>query len=186
MNGTFVSLTKLLFRNISFRYANQRRKALDNVSINILPGQLVLLVGANGSGKSTLVKLLAGLFDPESGTILIDDLPLRYFDIGQLRDFMTFMSQHSEIFPISLRENLLFGMKSPGRIGEHDVEEAARMSGAYDLITNLPRRFDTILEPLPISLPSMGGCPGASRDLEALMQEVIPEKTSISGNVYIC
>lgn len=174
----------VLSRNVSFRYANQRKKALDNISITILPGQLVLLVGGTGSGKSTLVKMLARLFDPECGTIFIDHLPLPFFDIAQLRDFMTFMFQHSEIFPVSLRENILFGMKSQGHIGECDVEEAARMSTAYDFISDLPRRFDTVLNPLPTSLPSMGGCPGgASRDLEKLIEQVVPEQISLSGNV---
>jgi ABC-type multidrug transport system fused ATPase/permease subunit len=149
-----------------------------------MPGQVVVVVGINGSGKSTLMKLLGRLFDPISGDIYVDDQPLPSFDVAQLRDSMAFLSQSSEVYPVSLRENIALGISSQKHIEQSDIEDAARLGGSYDLIQNLPQQFDTVLEPVSMTLPSMGACPGgASADLEAMMKQIIPERTLVSGEL---
>jgi len=175
-------LTLLSPRNVSFRYPSRQRQAVNNVSFNVMPGQMVLVVGVNGSGKSTLMKLMARLFDPTHGNIYVDDQPLPSFDTSQLRDSMTFLSQSSTIYPVSLRENIQLGLPRSRYVEESDIEDAAHLGGSYDLIQTLPQRFDTVLDPPSMTLPSVGGCPGgASANLEIMMKQIIPERSSISG-----
>jgi ABC-type multidrug transport system fused ATPase/permease subunit len=177
----FLCSDEVIYRNVSFQYPNQEREAVDNVSFEVLPGQIVVVVGVNGSGKSTLAKLIARLFDPLSGEIYVDDQPLPSFDVDQLRDSMAFLSQSSEIYPVSLRENIELGLPSRKSIEQSDIEDAARLGGSYDFIQKLPDQFDTVLEPIAMTLPSMGCCPGVSPGLEAIISQIIPPKVPISG-----
>jgi ABC-type multidrug transport system fused ATPase/permease subunit len=138
-------------RNLSFQYSTKQRVAIDNVSFNVMPGQMVI-VGPNGSGKSTLMKLMARLFDPTSGSILINNHPLSSFDISQLHDSMVFLSQLSQIYPVSLHENIQLGSSCNWHFKDSDIEDAARLGGSYKLIRNLPQQCDTILGPLSVLL----------------------------------
>ncbi|KAG8216277.1 P-loop containing nucleoside triphosphate hydrolase protein [Butyriboletus roseoflavus] len=174
---------KISFRHVSLRYPKRDRDALHTVSFDIRPGELVLVVGTNGSGKSSMVKLLARLFDPTAGDILIDDLPLVRYDMDQLRAAMVFQSQSPVVYPVTVRENIAFSLPHKSNVEREHVEEAARMGNCSEWISKLSDGYDTWLQPsFDINhewIDDMYGYPS-----EALREELTRHKgrlVSISG-----
>lgn len=146
-----------------------------------MPGQVVAIVGANGSGKSTLVKLLARLFDPTYGDIFIDDLPLRSWDMDQVRSSTVFLSQTAEIYPLSIRNNFTVGLPARNQVVDADIDNAARAGGAYDLIQKMPKKYDTVLEPTSPFVDTVNGwVGGASENLTALRQRKMVHNVHIT------
>ena len=100
---------EVAFRDVSFHYPNSDF-CLKKLDFKINPGEKIAIVGENGAGKSTLVKLLLGLYDPTSGEILINGIPLRSYDITELRNTIGVAFQNTNIYALSLAENLrLYG-----------------------------------------------------------------------------
>lgn len=81
------------FREVTFRYPGTERMVLNNVSFIIQPGEAIALVGENGAGKSTFVKLLAGLYEPTEGQILLDSMPIQNLDRDDLRRYLSVIFQ---------------------------------------------------------------------------------------------
>lgn len=138
---------KISFRGVSLRYPGCQHDAVREVSFEIQPGQLVLVVGVNGSGKSSMLKLLARLFDPSKGQIFIDDKPLTSYDADMLRAAMSFLPQAPVVYPVSVRENISLSLLSKRDVNDKDVEEAARRGGCSQLISRFSNQYDTQLQP---------------------------------------
>ncbi|KAI9568052.1 P-loop containing nucleoside triphosphate hydrolase protein [Boletus coccyginus] len=147
IDGSYDAGMKISFRHVSLRYPGSDHHALCNVSFEVLPGELVLVVGTNGSGKSSMLKLLARLFDPTVGEIFIDDLPLIRYDMDQLRDAMAFQSQSPVVYPVTMRENIAFGLPPTFNVEPEHVEEAAKMGDCSEWISRLSDGYDTHLQP---------------------------------------
>ncbi|KAF8198977.1 P-loop containing nucleoside triphosphate hydrolase protein [Pholiota molesta] len=127
---------------------HQRRPAyaLRNVSFKIERGQLCVIVGNNGSGKSTILKLIARLYDPIEGTILIDGIDIKTLRLADLRRAITVLFQDYTHFPLSIHDNIALG--DPAHAEDRaKVERAAQLGGADAFITRLPEAYDTYLEP---------------------------------------
>jgi ATP-binding cassette subfamily B protein len=140
----FAIAPHLEFRNVSFRYLATSRAVLDEVSFQIRPGEVVALVGDNGAGKTSLVKLVAGLYEPTEGQILLDKVDIRTLDRDQLRACMSMIFQDYTVYHLSARENIGFGRAS--WLGDLErIEEAARRSGLHEVIARLPDGYDTVL-----------------------------------------
>ncbi|KAI0301012.1 HlyB/MsbA family ABC transporter [Multifurca ochricompacta] len=139
----------LEFRKVSFRYPGSESYALRDVSFAVKPGQLCVIIGTNGSGKSTILKLVARIYDPTEGTILIGGYDIKTMRLADLRRAMAILFQDYTHFPLTIRENIALG--DPAHA--HDdaaIEQAARLGGASELISRLPDGFDTYLErPVP-------------------------------------
>src|SRR6187397_135658 len=115
---------------------------LDGLDLHVAPGESLALVGATGSGKSTVAGLLARLYDPEGGRVLLDGHDLRALRLDNVRRVVALVFEETFLFSESVRENIRVGR--PGADDE-DVERAAQLAGAADFVDNLPDGYDTIL-----------------------------------------
>jgi ATP-binding cassette subfamily B protein len=134
----------IVFEHVSFHYPTGNRTVLEDISLSISPGEVVALVGENGSGKTTLIKLLCRLYDPADGRITLDGIDLRQFETTALRREISVIFQDYVQYYLTARENIWFGnIKLPA---DHEqIASAARHAGADDLISRLPKGYDTIL-----------------------------------------
>ncbi len=100
------------FQNVSYRYYETSEDVLKNITFSVKAGQTVGLIGKTGSGKSTLVKLLPRLFDPTSGSILLDGKPLKQYALNTLREHIGFTSQKALLFSGSIEKNIRLGKEA--------------------------------------------------------------------------
>ena len=115
---------------------------LDGLDLHVSPGESVALVGATGSGKSTVAGLLARLYDPEDGRVLLDGHDLRDLRLDDVRRSVALVFEETFLFSESVRENIRVGRPDAG---DDDVQGAAELAGAADFVDNLPDGYDTIL-----------------------------------------
>jgi ATP-binding cassette, subfamily B, bacterial len=127
---------------VSFHYSPLTPPVVSEASVDLLPGQLVAVVGSSGSGKSTLAGLLAGLYTPESGRILYDGLDLADLDLRWLRSQLGFVAQSSFLFGLSIRSNI--ALNDP-TLPLSRVIEAARMAHIHDDIQAMPMGYESVL-----------------------------------------
>jgi len=130
---------EIRFEGVDFSYGSGAN-ALDDVTLDVPPGQTLALVGATGAGKSTVAKLVARFYDPTAGRILIDGHDLRSVTERSLRSQLGIVPQEGFLFSGTIRDNIAFGRLDAA---EADVEEAARAVGAHDFILRLPDGYDT-------------------------------------------
>ncbi len=131
------------FHRVSLRYSAETEPALLGVSFDIRPGQIIAIRGNNGSGKSTVLKLVLGLYQPQSGSVRLDGMDIRQFDPLSLRQKIAYVPQDGDFFPGSLRDNLLFS--NPGA-GEDDIIQALGEACALEDVAALPQGLDTHVE----------------------------------------
>jgi ABC-type multidrug transport system fused ATPase/permease subunit len=129
---------EIRFDGVTFSYGGDAL-ALDNVSLDVPPGQTLALVGATGAGKSTLAKLVARFYDPDDGRVLIDGHDLRDVTEKSLRSQLGIVPQESFLFSGTIRDNIAFGRPDAT---DEDVTEAAQAVGAHDFIERLPEGYD--------------------------------------------
>lgn len=129
------------FENVSFVY-EPGKPILRHLSFIAKPGQHVALVGPSGGGKSTLVSLLLRLYDPLEGSISIDGLDLRAYQLRSLRQQISVVLQDSILFAASIRDNIAYGRLDATQA---EIEQAARLANAHNFILHLPQGYDTIL-----------------------------------------
>ncbi|MBF0348343.1 MAG: peptidase domain-containing ABC transporter [Magnetococcales bacterium] len=128
------------FVRVSIRYTPESEPSLMGVSFDIKPGTIVAVIGRNGSGKSTVVKLIAGLYQPQAGSIRIDGQDIRQMNLIELRHAIAYVPQRCSLFYGTIKQNLLL---SHATASDEDVERACRMAGVYDEIMALPQKFWT-------------------------------------------
>jgi len=150
--------------HVVFRYAPLSPPAVNDVSLEIQPGQRVAIVGRSGSGKSTLAALLLGLHQPTSGCIRFDGLDLREVDLGSVRRQIGIVTQHPYLFSASIRENIALAWPDAPL---EAVIEAARVAGIDEEIAAMPMGYDTILAGAGASLS------GGQRQRIALARAVV-------------
>jgi ATP-binding cassette subfamily B protein len=133
-----------VFEDVGFRYPNAERWAVRHLSFTLHAGEVLALVGENGAGKTTLVKLLARLYDPDEGRILLDGVDLREYDIDQLRAHIGVIFQDFVRYHLSAAENIAVG-QIDAREDRQRIVEAARRSLADGVISGLPDGYDQVL-----------------------------------------
>ena len=136
--------TGVELRQVGFRYPESTQTVLAGVSAVLPAGQVTALVGANGAGKSTLVKLLTRMYDPVTGAILLDGVPLPAYDLAVLRQRIAVVHQDFAQFSLTLHENIAIGAYAAGVPAGH-VEQAAQWAGADEIAAKLPKGYDTPL-----------------------------------------
>ncbi|KAJ7041944.1 P-loop containing nucleoside triphosphate hydrolase protein [Mycena alexandri] len=131
-------------RNVSFSYAGSTSNALNNVTLSIKAGQLIIIVGANGSGKSSIVKLLTSLYDATSGSITVDGEDIRSYRLTDRRHATAALTQDHHLFPLSLRENI--GIGNPAHVADMGmIRTAAKQGGSEGVIAKQAEDFETVL-----------------------------------------
>lgn len=135
--------TGLVFDHVTFRYPEEERIAINDMSFVVRPGEHVALVGANGAGKTTLVKLLCRLYDPKSGRISLDGVDVREFAVSDLRKEVSVIFQDFAKYFMTARENIGLGVTTPHDLAA--VIAAAQQSGADEVISRLPQGYDSML-----------------------------------------
>ena len=127
------------FRDVSFKY-NDDAIALHNISFTAQPGQTIALVGKSGSGKSSLVSLLPRFYDCSEGEILLDNVPLKEYEIHNLRNHISSVSQQVVLFNGSVAENIAYGEE---QLDMERITEAANNAHAMEFVEQLPMGLDT-------------------------------------------
>ena len=133
---------KWTFRDLCFTYPGTDRAVLKDINLEINAGESVALLGTTGSGKSTIALLMARFYDPVAGEILLDDIPLRDWDIQLVRKHLGFVPQDVFLFSTTIAENIRFGQDD---LTEEQMKQAARYADVYDNIMDFPDQFETIL-----------------------------------------
>lgn len=128
--------------HVSFQYEDETRVALDDVSMQIRPGQIVALVGENGSGKTTLIKLLTRLYDPTSGRVTLDGTDIRAYSPEDYRKLLTVIFQDYAFYAETVEDNIRFGDVSLP-YEQSAIKKAAQNAGAAEFIEALPKGYQT-------------------------------------------
>lgn len=131
------------FENVSFAYPTRPdAQAVDGVSLSVRAGEKVAIVGPSGAGKSTLFHLLLRFYDPASGKISLDGVPIDAADPREVRSRIALVPQESVVFAASARENIRFGRPDAA---DSEVERAADLAHASEFIRRLPGGFESQL-----------------------------------------
>ena len=127
------------FQNVDFSYPQQEVKALSQLSLKINAGEKVGIIGRIGSGKSTIEKLMLNLYEPQSGSILIDETDIRQLDPADLRANIGYVPQDIYHFYGSVKDNIVLGNDD---VDDASLIQAAQVSGVMDFVTRHPKGFD--------------------------------------------
>ncbi|MEK4487234.1 ABC transporter ATP-binding protein [Psychrobacillus sp. FSL H8-0484] len=133
---------KIELENIWFTYPSSEKQILKGISLSLEPGNHIGIVGTSGGGKSTLVQILLGLYEPESGSVLIDGKNLFSFNRNSFRQQVGVVSQETFLLNSTLRNNLLYG--KPNATME-ELEQAVEAAGLKELIESLEDRYETVV-----------------------------------------
>jgi len=150
-NLPFVPLAQgIKFDDVHFEYATRRdQHALKAVTLEIPANRVTAIVGPSGAGKSTLIDLLPRLREPTRGAITFDEEPLENFLVSSLRKGIAFVPQTPLVFDTTVAGQIRYGASDAS---DHEVEEAARLAGAHDFISDLPAGYGTRLGNEGVSL----------------------------------
>jgi len=129
-------------RHVVLRYSPEMDPALTDINLTLATGQTVALVGSSGAGKSSIADLLAGLFDPTEGEILVDGTNLTVFDLASWQQRLGVVSQDTFLFNASIADNIAFGTPDATR---QAIEKAAEQAQASRFIEALPQGLDTLV-----------------------------------------
>uniref|UniRef100_A0A1A8GQ60 ATP-binding cassette, sub-family B (MDR/TAP), member 4 n=1 Tax=Nothobranchius korthausae TaxID=1143690 RepID=A0A1A8GQ60_9TELE len=131
------------FKNIHFNYPSRPDiKILDGMSLSVKNGQTMALVGSSGCGKSTTIQLLQRFYDPQEGSVSIDDHDIRSLNVRYLREMIGVVSQEPILFATTISENIRYGRPD---VTQREIEQASKEANAYDFIMNLPDKFETLV-----------------------------------------
>lgn len=143
LNPTHIGTAEnLSFKNVSFKYATGSDEALKNISFDIQKGQTIAFVGPSGSGKTSLVKLLVGLYTPTTGKVLYNGVSFEDLDKEELRSQIGFVTQDTQLFSGTIRENLLF--VKPNATDE-ECMDALNKAQCQNLLERGGKGLDTVI-----------------------------------------
>jgi ATP-binding cassette, subfamily B, bacterial len=135
-------IKNLSFKNVSFKHQTASNKALDNISFNTNIGETIAFVGPSGSGKTTLVKLLVGLYHPETGNIFYNDYAENTIDLDRLREQIGFVTQDTQLFAGTIKENLKFVAPDAS---DAECLDALQKAACQTLLARADKGLDTVI-----------------------------------------
>jgi len=139
---TISSIRNLKFDNVSFQHQTATRPALEQISFEVKLGETVAFVGPSGSGKTTLVKLLVGLYHPNEGQIYYNEKPDSSIEFDELRYQIGFVTQDTQLFSGTIKENLLFVNPTAS---DADVQEVLEKAACQNLLARAENGIDTMI-----------------------------------------
>jgi len=163
---------QITFDKVDFSYPEVKSQILHGVTFDIEPGERVGLIGRIGSGKSTIARLIMGLYEPDNGTILMDDTDYRQIDPADRRRNIAYISQDVFLFTGTVRDNIAASV--PG-VSEERILEAARIAGVHDFISRHPMGYDA-----PVGEHG-AGLSGGQRQAIALARAML-----LKPNIMVC
>lgn len=131
------------FNNIQFAYPEAEQLVLQNINFTANPGETTAIIGGTGSGKTTLIQLLLRFYEPNSGEILINGIPLNQLDEYKLREMIGYVPQKALLFTGTVTDNLRYGNE---KARKEEIMEAAKIAQAHDFISKLPNEYETLIE----------------------------------------
>jgi len=141
---------KIEFQDVSFAYPNSKGEIiLKHINLTIHPGETIGILGATGSGKSSLVNLIPRFYDATEGNVLVDDVNVKDYKLGTLRDKVAIALQKSELFSTSIKENIAWGNENAT---EEAIKKAAYMAQASEFIEGKEEGYDTMVAEKGMSL----------------------------------
>jgi ATP-binding cassette, subfamily B, bacterial len=132
---------EVAWSGVSFQYI-PAQPVLRRIDLHVHPGQKVAIVGRTGAGKSTLISLLPRFYDPLGGQVTIDGIDIREFELKSLRRQIAMVLQPPLVFPLTIRENLIYGRPEASA---EEVVNAARLARIHDSIMSFPQGYDTVV-----------------------------------------
>jgi subfamily B ATP-binding cassette protein MsbA len=133
----------ITFEGVTLRYPGSERPAIENLSLQIAPGQTIALVGRSGGGKSSLAAMIPRFFDPQEGRVLIDGIDARDYTLANLRQQLALVSQHVVLFDDSAEMNIAFGDNR--KRDRAAIETAAKAAQAHEFISQMPAGYQSRL-----------------------------------------
>lgn len=134
---------KIALHDVRFTYPGRPdHRVLKGITLSAEPGQFVALVGASGSGKSTIMQLLERFYDPSSGSVMVDDVDLKDYNLQDYRAQMAIVSQETTLYTGTIRENILADKDD---VSEEAIIQACKDANIYEFITSLPSGFSTLV-----------------------------------------
>ena len=134
--------TGIVIRNVYFRYSPETDPIFRNVSLTVPAGQWLCVMGASGSGKTTLLHLLARLYEPTSGEILVDGIPMGKVKIDSLRQHLSLVPQEARIFSGTVRDNIVYGHPDAS---PNQIMAAAKAAELHNFVMTLKVQYETLL-----------------------------------------
>lgn len=141
-NNNFRFDSKLELKNIWFKYDNLEKGVLNDFNLTINRGEIVGLIGHSGSGKTTVVDLILRLFNPQSGEITVDGVPVSDINLNQWRENIGYVAQDIFLLNDTVANNIRFYDE---RISDDIIQEAAKLANIYEFVMQLPEKFNTFV-----------------------------------------
>jgi len=140
---------KIEFKDVSFAFPNTQQMILKHIHLQIYPGETIAIMGSTGCGKTALVGLIPRFYDVSEGQIFIDDKDVKEYQQDALRDKISIALQTTELFSLSIQENIAWGMKEATL---EDIQQAAQIAQADDFIKATPNGYETLVAERGMSL----------------------------------
>src|SRR4029077_5712012 len=140
--GHLGEIQKLHFDRVGFKHRTAMQRAIENISFSVTKGETIAFVGPSGSGKTTLMKLLVGLYRPQEGRILYNGIDENSIDFEDLRNQIGFVTQDTQLFSCTIRDNLTF--VNPGAT-DADVQDVLQKAACQNLLARAEKGLDTTI-----------------------------------------